>query len=155
MESSDLVHEESSHIAKQLARRALAERKNVIWDISMSSRESTERRIDELRAAGYGRVDCIFVSIPVELSVRRADARHRSGEERLHTGRGLGGRYVPMEVISDQADTEWGSRNRKTFEQLKHRFDSWETYDNAADGRSAALVDDSQRHSAAAVRESP
>ena len=37
MEASDLVHEESSHIAKQLAMRAQADGKNVIWDITMSS----------------------------------------------------------------------------------------------------------------------
>jgi len=45
LEASDLVHEESSHIAKQLALRAMPEGKNVIWDITMASRESTERRI--------------------------------------------------------------------------------------------------------------
>jgi predicted kinase len=35
MEASDLVHEESSHIAKQLALRAVPEGKNVIWDITI------------------------------------------------------------------------------------------------------------------------
>ena len=38
MEASDLVHEESSTIAKRMARRAYAEGKNLIWDITMSSR---------------------------------------------------------------------------------------------------------------------
>ena len=33
MEASYLAHEESSHVAKRLARRAQADGKNVIWDI--------------------------------------------------------------------------------------------------------------------------
>jgi predicted kinase len=86
MEASDLVHEEPSAVAKQLARKALADRKNVIWDITMSSRESTERRIDDLRAAGYS-VAGIFVDIPVETSVRRAEFRHRAGHEDYRAGR--------------------------------------------------------------------
>ena len=53
MEASDLVHEESSAIAKQLARRAYAEGKNLVWDITMSSHQSTEQRIDEMRESGY------------------------------------------------------------------------------------------------------
>jgi predicted kinase len=103
MEASDLVHEESSAIAKQLARKALADGKNVIWDITMSSRTTTERRISDLRAAGYT-VDGLFVDIPVETSVRRADSRHREGEDDYRAGKGLGGRYVPPEVIRAQAD---------------------------------------------------
>ena len=53
MEASDLVHEESSYIARQLALLAQADGKNIIWDITMSSQAKTEHRIDELRAAGY------------------------------------------------------------------------------------------------------
>jgi signal recognition particle GTPase len=37
MEASDLVHEESSAIAYQLADRAMKDGKNIIWDITMSS----------------------------------------------------------------------------------------------------------------------
>jgi predicted ABC-type ATPase len=146
MEASDLVHEESSRIAKRLARRAIADRRNVIWDITMSSRKSTEQRIDQLRSAGYIRLDGIFVNIPVEISVQRADSRHRAGENRRRAGDGPGGRYVPAEIIRQQADHEWGSQNRKTFEETKHRFDSWELYDNSVDGRPAILVDSSSRH---------
>ena len=71
MEASDLVHEESSYIAKQLALRATADGKNVIWDITMSSRASTERRIVDLRAAGYSQVEGIFVDIPIEVATHR------------------------------------------------------------------------------------
>ncbi len=53
MEASDLIHEESSYVARQLATRAKADGKNVIWDITMSDRAKTEKRIEELRTAGY------------------------------------------------------------------------------------------------------
>jgi predicted kinase len=142
MEASDLVHEESSAIAKQLARKALTDGKNVIWDITMSSRGSTDRRISDLREAGYT-VDGIFVDIPVETSVRRADARHREGHDEYCSGKGLGGRYVPPEVIRAQADPTWGSKNRKTFGEVSDRFDRWCRYDNSVDGRSPELVETS------------
>ena len=134
MEASDLVHNESSYIARQLAMRAKADGKNVIWDITMSSRQSTEQRIDELREAGYKQIDAIFVDIPVEVSIRRADARHREGEDDYRSGKGLGGRYIPPEAITAQADSEWGSKNRKAFEELKTKFDNWTRFENGVDG---------------------
>jgi predicted kinase len=145
MEASDLVHEESSHIAKQLALRAMPEGKNIIWDITMSSRESTERRIGDLRAAGYSRVEGIFVDIPVEVGVHRSDARHREGHDGYLAGHGQGGRFVPAEVITAQADPDWGSRNRSTFEQIKPHLDAWLLCDNSVDGRQPLLVDSGGR----------
>jgi predicted kinase len=145
MEASDLAHEESSYIAKQLALRAIASGKNVIWDITMSSRESVEKRIGDLRAAGYTRVDGIFVDIPVDVGIRRSDARHREGHDSYRAGQGLGGRFVPAEVIRSQADPEWGSRNRRTFEQVKPRLDAWKLCDNSVDGRAPVLADSGGR----------
>jgi hypothetical protein len=150
MEASDLVHEESSHIAKRIARRALADGKNVIWDIALSRQDSAEERIDDLHEAGYS-VTGIFVDIAVETvdiavetSVRRAESRHRSGHEEYRAGIGLGGRYVPPELIRAQADDGWGSKNRKTFEAVRHRFDQWSRYDNSVDGRPPVLAAASQ-----------
>lgn len=134
MEASNLVHEESSHVAKQLAARALADGKNMIWDITMASRASTEGRIDSLRAAGYTHIEGVFVDIPVETSVERAGERHRRGHEDFRNSRGYGGRYVPPDVIRENRDAEWGSKNRRTFEELKDRFDGWKIYDNSMHG---------------------
>jgi predicted kinase len=145
MEASDLVHKESSYIARQLAARAQTDGKNLIWDIQLSSRESADERIDNLRSAGYERIDAVFVDIPVEVSLQRADARHREGEEKYRAGIGLGGRYVPPEAITFQADPEWGSKNRKAFEELKLRFDQWRRYDNSVDGGRPQLVETSWR----------
>jgi predicted kinase len=141
MEASDLVHEESSYIAKQLALRATASGKNIIWDITMSSRVSTESRISDLRAAGYSQVEGIFVDIPIEVAIHRSDARHREGHDGYRAGHGQGGRFVPAEVIAAQADPDWGSYNRRTFEQIKPHLDAWSQYDNSIDSLRPALVD--------------
>lgn len=139
MEASDLVHEESSYIAKRLARRAMDEGKNYIWDITMSSKDSAQTRLDDLDDAGYSTTG-IFVDIPVEESVRRADARHRAGHEAYRSGIGMGGRYVPPDLIRSQAHPQWGSANRRTFEEVKHSFVEWSIYDNSVRGRNPVLT---------------
>jgi predicted kinase len=143
MEASDLAHEEASYLAKRLADRARSDGKNIIWDITMSSYSSVERRIEDLRSDGYTTVSGLFVDIPIDVSARRADARHREDEEKYRTGNGLGGRFVPADVIGSQFDGSWGSKNRKTFEELKESFDHWTLYDNSVDGGRATLIDKS------------
>jgi hypothetical protein len=143
MEASTLGHEESSYLARQLALRALADGKNIIWDVTMSSLASASRRVDELRAAEYRRVDGLFVDIPIETSVGRVEARHRQGHDLFLSGEGLGGRLVPAEVTRSQADPDFGSVNRRAFETLKDRFDHWAIYDNSADGRPPILTETS------------
>ena len=139
MEASDLVHEESSYLAKQLALRAMADGKNVIWDITMSSRSSVESRLETLEKAGYT-VSAIFVDIPVEVSVQRAGDRYWRGHEDYRNGEGQGGRYVPPEIIRSQGEPGWGSVNRRSFEQVKDRFDAWAVYDNSVRDRAPSLV---------------
>jgi hypothetical protein len=141
MESSALVHEESSYLARQLARRAQADGKNIIWDITMSSTPSTTQRVNELRASGYQRVDGIFVDIPIDTSAARTAERHRRGHDNYLNGDGLGGRYIPAEVIQAQADPEHGSINRRTFESVKGDFNNWVIYDNSTWGQPAAVID--------------
>jgi len=139
MESADLVHEESSHVAKRLARRAQADGKNVIWDFTLAKADSAERRVESLRAAGYAQVDAVFVDISIEVSIRRADSRHRDGHDAHRAGIGHGGRFVGAEMIRALANETWGSRNRANFEEIKHCFDAWSIYDNSADGRAPIL----------------
>ena len=84
----------------------------------------------------------IFVDIPVDVSLSRAEARHRHDEDLYRAGQGLGGRYVPEEFITGQADDDWGSKNRRTFEELKPRFDGWTMFDNGVDDRDPIRVSD-------------
>lgn len=143
MEATELVHEESSYLAKRLAQRAQADRRNIIWDVTLCKPDSAASRIDSLRASGYTRVEGIFVDIPVDQSVRRADLRYREENEQYRAGGGLGGRLVPAEVIRAQTDFDWGSRNRANFEQIKDKFDAWSVYDNS--GSAPVLVQDDSR----------
>ncbi len=46
----------------------------------------------------------------------------------------------PSEVIRAQADSEWGSGNRRTFEQVKARFTDWAIYDNSVTSRDPQLI---------------
>ena len=140
MEASELVHEESSYLANQLALRAQSDGKNLIWDITMSSKESVTKRINELTSAGYTHIAGVFVDIPVEISLRRIESRHREGHSQYRAGNGLGGRYVPPEVIESQRDQEWGSKNMRAFDAVKQRFSNWSIYDNSVDGRQPVLV---------------
>lgn len=145
METADLAHVESSYIARQLAQRAQADGKNLIWDITMSSKKTTEQRIENLRDDGYTNIAGIFVDVPIEVSLARADARHRSGQEAFEAGKGLGGRYMPPDAILSKADDEWGSQNRRAFEELKPRFDRWVLYDNSVEWRDPVVIDSSSR----------
>ena len=144
MEVSDLAHEESSYLALQLASRAQAEGKNIIWDITMSSEKSVKRRIDDLHEAGYNQIDGIFVDIPIATSIRRTESRHREGYEKYLAGEGLGGRYIPPEVLQRQKDEEFGSKNKRAFNALGNEFTNWIIYDNSADGLPAKMIDSSR-----------
>lgn len=146
MESAGLVHEEASHIAKRLARKAEGEGRNVIWDVTLSKPDSAEKRVNSLRSRGYAQVDGIFVDIPTEVSVNRADARYRAGHDLYRADSGLGGRFVSEEMIRAQTDEVWGSRNRANFEAVKDHFDSWYLFDNSVDGDVSRLVASGSRH---------
>jgi hypothetical protein len=141
METTALAHDESSAIAKRLAVLAMADGKNIIWDITLSSKDSGTGRVQELRAAGYEYIKGIFVDIPIDTSLARSEARHRRGHEQFLDGHGFGGRYVPPEVIKRQADKDYGTANRRTFEALKNSLDDWVIYDNSVDGRPPVLID--------------
>lgn len=142
LERVALIHEESSHIADILAARAYREKKNMVWDITMASQRSVQKRIDDLRANGYDDVKAVFVDIDVETSVTRALARHRRGMEDFRNGKGQGGRYVPPHIIRLNKSDSSSSANRETFDSLKDQFDSWQVFNNNIEGRAPVREDE-------------
>jgi hypothetical protein len=98
MDVADLVHDEAQFLAKRAGLRAMADGRNLIWDISMASLPATQALLQTLRLAGY-RVKGLFADITVEESVRRTDDAHRRGHDEYLAGRGYGGRYIPPEAI--------------------------------------------------------
>jgi predicted ABC-type ATPase len=143
LECSQLVHAESSLIAGSLAKRAYAERRNIIWDVTMSRYESVARRIGDLREAGYTNILGVFVDIPASKSVERAQNRHREGMEDYRNGRGHGGRHLSPDLILRQQTDDGQTINRKVFEALKPKFDRWMVFDNGVDGRDPVLIESS------------
>jgi hypothetical protein len=130
MEASALVHEESSYLAKRLANRAYVDRKNLIWDITMGSRDTVEQRIETMREFGYEEIHGVFVDIPVETSVIRAADRWWEGVMAFRSGESsIGGRYVsPSMIRRAQPKGMTTTQNRQVFEELRARFDSWEMW---------------------------
>ena len=141
MERSTLIHEESSHITQLIAQQAYAQRKNIVWDITMASEKSVNDRLTALRQARYVESKAIFVDIPVEVSVTRALGRWRKGQDRYETGENpIGGRFVPPDIIRKGASASFSSANRTNFETLRDSFDDWQVWDNSVDGRPPRLV---------------
>lgn len=135
MEASTFIHEESSDIAMDLAKRAISRDMNVIWDMTMHSETSALKRLAMM--PGY-RTTGIFVDVPVEQSWVSAYARYLKGANNFRVGEGLGGRFVPREIIERQADTsgEYLSKNASAFHAVSERgvFDRWFVFDNSARG---------------------
>jgi predicted ABC-type ATPase len=155
MERSALVHEESSRIAQMVAQKAYADKKNIIWDITMSSQPSIDSRIDAMRNAGYGDVQGVFVDIPTETSVERALSRYRRGIDDWLQGKGPGGRYVPPRIIRAQQTSSGQTVNRESFDATRGRFDGWSVYDNSVTGRAPKLVSKSNGNDSEGASRSP
>lgn len=98
LDAAELVHGEAQFLAKRLAMRALADGRDVIFDISMTSAHSVQSWLAALRWAGYA-VTRVFAEISIEESVRRCEAEHRHKHEAYRNGVGCGGRYVRTEAI--------------------------------------------------------
>jgi hypothetical protein len=98
MDVADLVHDEAQFLSKRLGLRAMADGRNLIWDVSMASLPATRALLDALWLASY-RVKALFTDLTIEESVRRTDAAHRRGHDEYLAGRGFGGRYIPPEAI--------------------------------------------------------
>lgn len=140
MERAALVHEESSRITSLLADKALRDGKNMMWDITMSSKASVVKRIDALKASGYKDINGVFVDIPVEVSVERAMSRYRRGADKHRAGKGPGGRFVPPAIIRAQRTSSGATINRGVFEDIRDQFSNWSMYDNGVTGRAPQLI---------------
>lgn len=139
MEASPLVHEEASHIVQRLSEILTQRKKNLIYDITMSSRPSTLRKIERLKNNGYT-VDAIFVDIPYEVSIKRSQSRHRAGINRLITEKeGYGGRLLPLEIIEKMHKMQ----PLQIFTDFceEETFREWQLWDNGTDGKPAVLIE--------------
>jgi hypothetical protein len=98
MDVADLVHDQAQFLAKRAGLRAMADGRNLIWDVSMASLPATRALLDALWLASY-QIKALFTELTIEESVRRADEAHRRGHDEYLAGHGFGGRYIPPEAI--------------------------------------------------------
>lgn len=100
MEASSLVHEESSHLAERLLLNLANKKKNLIYDFTMKSEQTTMKRIVTLNGFGYQNKDIklVFVDVPLTTSKDRAKTRYMTGLNNFD----LGGRWLPAYVSDKQ-----------------------------------------------------
>lgn len=128
MEASGLAHEEASDLTKRIAMLAYRQKRNVNWDITMSSPGSVAKRINAMRKLGYNQIDGAFVDADPATARARVKQRHRKDEEPFRdAGQGIGGRWVPEEMTKDNLPTEGSgklSKNAEVFDRLRPMFDN-------------------------------
>lgn len=97
MESSTLVHLESSYLADTLSAKLAEEKKNIIYDFTCKKEASAISRIDTYVNNGYStsNIQMVFVNISVDTAHERAKYRYREG---LNNG-DIGGRHLPSSII--------------------------------------------------------
>jgi hypothetical protein len=134
MELSPLAHEEASDMANELANRAYKEKKNIVWDITMSSEKSVaNKRIAPMREAEYTDIKAVFVDVTVDKSIEQAQGRWQRGLIEYGEGKGEGGRFLPSSATGENVPkpgSKYRSKNRETFEAIKGGLDGYIVYDN-------------------------
>jgi len=113
MEAADLAHAEAQFLVKRLALRAVADGRDLLFDISFAALHAVESWLDALKLAGYS-TQGIVAEITIEESVRRSAAEHRRGHDEYRQGRGYSGRYIPPEAIRALAGAAESPETRAT-----------------------------------------
>lgn len=119
MESSTLVHLESSQLADEFLHRMGSQNKNIIYDFTCKNEETGKRRAKALENLGYdtSKMQYVFVDVKLETSLERTKSRYKYG---LNKG-GVGGRYLPEDVLyksKAQNPDKFHSRNAEAISAL-------------------------------------
>lgn len=159
METSPLIHEESSYLAQELAKRAFGVGTNVAWDGTLRHPESGPDRVSDFRRHGYT-PHGVFVDVALPTSYARATQRHRQAQDALRAAgpsllvgtSQLGGRVVPTDFIDASKPTSPGynSINQQNFEAIRPQLATAQTWDNT--GQSPRRVYQTARAARRATR---
>ena len=98
MEAAGLAHAEARYVLKRIALRAVADGRNLIFDILLADAGAIDTWMGTLRHHRYT-ISGTYIDITAEESLRRTAAGHRHGQEELRLGRGYGGRFIPPAAI--------------------------------------------------------
>lgn len=112
MEASPLVHEEASHMSKQIAHRLMAQKKNMVYDVTMAGLPSSRKKLTQLRENGYT-VRGIFVDIEPAVSKERGRNRYIEGmQSYTREHKGSGGRPLPEALVDNQRSSNLNARSK-------------------------------------------
>ena len=110
-----LLHEESSAIVEELGRRAVSEKRNIVYDATLKTTSSAQELVNYYQSIGYD-VNAIYVDVPMSMAMERSINRFAT----------KGGRYVsPMYIATHD------SKNVKTLTEIRDSVTSWEHWDNS------------------------
>jgi predicted ABC-type ATPase len=101
-------HEEADDIIAKVFRRAVEDRRNIIFDGTMKNGAKVERIIGDFRKLGY-RIEIAFAKLPMEKAMTRAISRFLEG-----------GRFVDPAYIASH-----NHRNILSVESLRSMSDEW------------------------------
>lgn len=112
LEFASLVHEESSIIAEDLRKKAIAGGYNVIFDQVCSNQKKVEDLVGQLSTEGY------YVSV-VEIHADFKFSEQSAFNRTIHALQdGRSARYVPTEVVKDMYDKQGFSKVRSSIQNL-------------------------------------
>lgn len=108
------LHEESSHISKQIAARAKAAGHNLLFDGSGQNGDKMNKQATELDKMGYD-VHVVHVTVPAHVSAYRAAARFLENPFRMADKNKKPSRYAPLKYVYNDV----GSKPDDTYQLLK------------------------------------
>ena len=108
------VHQESSDILTQALAKARKEGLNVVWDGTMKTLGSVEKKLKPFMDSKYN-IEMYYMHLPREKAAERAIGRFMESEN---------GRYVPLTELLKMKD------NEENFDKLKKYASKWAFYDN-------------------------
>ena len=120
------VHQESSDILTQALAKARREGLNVVWDGTMKTLSSVEKKLKPFMDSKYN-IEMYYMHLPREKAAERAIGRFMEDEN---------GRYVPLTELLKMKD------NEANFDKLKKYASKWAFYNNDVPfGTDPVLID--------------
>lgn len=123
---ADLVHKESSQIADDLAKKALAAGDNIVWPVVGKTYEGVVEKINKARAAGY-KVYISHVEVAPAETIKRALARFETT-----------GRLVPLDYIESVGSQPKQNFARIEMEGLADGYTEWDN--NQPNGQPPTVI---------------
>lgn len=125
LESATMYQKESHEVFQRILDRAFSQRKNVAVDMTLRNPGHWDVTRSQMRAGEPPRYErtLLFVDVPVDTALDRAQSRYEAGD-----------RYVPAGFISGLRGRGGKTAPREVFDQVKNRADRWLLVDNSGAG---------------------